>query len=205
MSPIPVNLAVEDAVSEAVLRKALSHTGRGYAVGTVYGKGGFGYLRRTIDGWNRAAAGIPFIVLTDLDNHYRCPAELISDWLAVPLHENLLFRIAVREVESWILADKKNLAGFLSVPVTTIPDDVELLADPKTVLIGIARKSSARAVRDRIVPRQGSTATVGPDYNGCLIEFVRSNWSPTNAAAHAPSLARALARFAEFHPVWPSS
>ena len=99
MNPIPVNLAVEDDLSEAVLRRLLAHTGRGFAIGTVYGHSGYGYLRSTIHGWNRAARGIPILVLTDLDR-YHCPPALIRDW--IPLHQdpNLLLRIAVREIES---------------------------------------------------------------------------------------------------------
>jgi len=53
MNPIPVNLAIEDELSETVLHRIIAHTGRGYAIGTAYGRGGFGYLKRTIHGWNR--------------------------------------------------------------------------------------------------------------------------------------------------------
>src|ERR1035441_2055564 len=74
---IPVNLATEDELSEAVLRRLLDHADRGYAIGTAYGRRGFGYLRRTITGWNRAAQFVPFIVLTDLDRR-PCPTELID-------------------------------------------------------------------------------------------------------------------------------
>lgn len=105
MNPIPVNLAVEDELSEVVLRRLLADA-RCYAVGTVYGRRGNGYLRKTIVGWNRAARGCPFIVLTDLDNT-RCAPSLIAEWLTVPKHPNLLFRIAVREVEAWLLSDAR--------------------------------------------------------------------------------------------------
>ena len=79
-TPIPVNLAVEDELSEAVIRRLLRHSKRQYAIGTVYGRNGFGYLRKTIAGWNKAARGIPFLVLTDLDT-YPCPTALIEDWM----------------------------------------------------------------------------------------------------------------------------
>jgi hypothetical protein len=99
MSTIPVNLAVEDELSDEVLRRLLQYTGRAYHIGATYGRSGFGYLRSTIRGWNRAARGVPFIVLTDLDTH-TCPPILIRDWLAEPLNPNLLLRVAVREVEA---------------------------------------------------------------------------------------------------------
>ena len=88
---IPVNLATEDELSEAVLRRLLDHADRGYAVGTAYGRRGFGYLRwGTIAGWNRAARFVPFVVLTDLDLR-PCPAELIDDWLTEPLAPESFF------------------------------------------------------------------------------------------------------------------
>src|SRR5271166_3110925 len=102
MNLIPVNLATEDELSETVLLRMLADLGR-FAVGTSYRRGGFAYLERNISGWNHAAKGIPFILLTDLDRCV-CPAKLFGDWLKAPRHPNLLFRVAVREVEAWLLA-----------------------------------------------------------------------------------------------------
>lgn len=112
-TPIPIQLAVEDDLSEAVLRKILSTSGRPYAVGTCYLGRGFGYLRKTIHGFNNAAKGTPYLVLTDLDQA-ECPPNLIGAWLQVPIHANLVFRVAVREVEAWLLADRAGLARFLA-------------------------------------------------------------------------------------------
>jgi hypothetical protein len=67
MAPIPVNLAVEDALSEAALRRILQVVNREYAIGFVYNQGGFGYLKRITPGLNNAAKGTPFLLLTDLD------------------------------------------------------------------------------------------------------------------------------------------
>ena len=72
MSPIPIDLAVEDALSEAVLRQMLERCGQKYAVGSVNSRGGNGYLRKTIHGWNAAAKGKPFLLVTDLDSAF-CP------------------------------------------------------------------------------------------------------------------------------------
>ncbi len=201
MSIIPVNLAVEDQLSEAVLRRILSHVGRGYAVGTAYNRGGYGYLKKTVHGWNRAAASTPFVLLTDLDTRYACPLELIQDWLPVPRHENLLFRVAVREVEAWLLGDRVNFAKFLGVPEKDLPREVETI-DPKEALIRLARRSRRRDVRERIVPKPGSTARQGPDYNGCLIEFVYSGWDIEASGRECSSLRHALVRLRTFTPVW---
>lgn len=199
---IPVNLATEDELSEAVLRKMLSQLGRGFAVGVAYRRGGFGYLRRTIRGFNTAARGTPFVVLTDLNRH-RCPPALIREWLPVPQHPNLVFRVAVREVEAWLLAHQSALAAFLGIPEGSIPRDVDSLTDPKQTLIDLARTSRFRGLRDAIVPRQGSTAKVGPDYNGCLTTFVGRHWDMRAAAHSSRSLERAVRNLTAFRPTWP--
>jgi len=201
MSDIPVNLAIEDELSEVVLRRLLAHSRRGYHVGTAYRKGGFGYLRRTVVGWNRAAQGIPFVILTDLDDH-TCPRSLIDEWLTEPQHQNLVFRIAVREVEAWLLADSENLSTYLAVRESFVPGEPEILVDPKGALIDLARASRSARVRDQIVPRRGSTAKQGPGYNGCLAGFVATHWDIRAASVRSPSLARAMRRLAGFRPTW---
>jgi hypothetical protein len=200
MSPIPINLAVEDELSEVILRRML-HVLKNFAVGTAYRHGGFGYLRKTIYGWNQAAKGTPFVVLTNLDE-YTCPAELIADWLPVPKHPNLLVRVAVREVESWILADPENFSRFIGVSTITIPRQTDDLVDAKAALVALGRKSRFRLIRDSIVPRRGSTAKQGPGYNGCLGQFVREQWNINAASMNSPSLARTIKRLSSFTPVW---
>ncbi len=140
MNPVPVNLAVEDALSEAVLRRVLAESGREYAVGAVYCRGGFGYLKRTIRGWNNAARGTPFVVLTDLDRG-ECAPSLICEWLPGFIHPNLLLRVAVREVEAWLIGDRENMARFLRCPLSRVPTSPEALDDPKRALVELARDS----------------------------------------------------------------
>jgi hypothetical protein len=200
MRLIPVNLAIEDELSEIVLRKVLKCLNR-YAVGNAHRRGGYGYLKKTIPAWNRAARGVPLIVLTDLDD-CECPARLMANWLTVPRHPNLLFRVAVREVESWLLADRANFSRFLAVRETLIPTDSDSLADPKAALVKVAGRSRSKVTRDRIVPRRGSTAKQGPDYNACLGSFVRNDWDIQAAKAASPSLARTIDRLTAFNPVW---
>lgn len=202
MSPIiPINLAVEDEVSEAVLRRLLGSCAN-FAVGFAYRRGGYGYLRKTIHGWNQAAKGTPFVVLTDLNNRYACPAELIANWLSVPRHPNLLFRVAVHEVESWLLADIQNFSRFIGVPEHEFTRDTDGLGDAKRTLLELGRKSRLRLIRDSLIPRRGSTAKQGPAYNSCLGKFVRNHWDFNAASVNSPSLARTVRRLAAFNPVW---
>lgn len=200
MTLIPVNLATEDELSEVTLLRVLAKINR-YSIGTAYRRGGFGYLRRNVQGWNSAAKGIPFIVFTDLDTG-ECPPRLINDWLQVEKHPNLLFRVAVREVESWLLADPVNLSEFFNLRKALIPTTTDTIEDPKAVIVNLARKSRSKAIRDGIVPRKGSTAKQGPDYNGCLGAFVRERWDVEIATKNSPSLTRTIDCLTSFNPVW---
>lgn len=198
---IPLNLAVEDDLSECVLRKLLADVNRGFQIGATYKRGGFDYLRQRIRGWNAAARGRPIVILTDLD-HHECPPSLLRDWLGGNPHPNLIFKVAVREVESWVLADRENLARFLQVPERIIPDKPDMLNDPKRTLIEVARRSRSTEIRTSIVPRLGSTARQGPDYNGCLGRFFIQSWRPRSACVASPSLERTLQRLSAFKPIW---
>jgi hypothetical protein len=201
MNPIPVNLATEDELSEAILLRVLNELKR-FAVGTPYRQGGYGYLKKTLTGWNEAAKGKPFIVLTDLDQH-ECPQSLLGSWLgASKKNENLVVRVAVREVESWLIADSNSLSEFLHINRSSVPDDPDQLADPKARLVALARASRSKEIRDRIAPRSGSTATQGPDYNACLIGFVRKYWHIEEAASASQSLSRTVRSLKSFQPSW---
>lgn len=119
---ISVHIAVEDPLSESVLRALLHQSGRPYWIGTVYGGRGFGDLKRMASGFNQASRFTPFVLLTDLDRA-DCPPVIIDSWLPHPKHPNFLFRVAVREVEAWVLADREAFAKFCGVPVSAIPEE----------------------------------------------------------------------------------
>lgn len=203
-NPIPINLAFEDALTESLALKILRTIPTDYATKTVYNRGGYGYLRRTIEGFNNAAKGTPFLVATDLDR-YDCPAALIADWLTQPKHHNLLIRVAVREAEAWVLADRGSFANFLGINIARIPQDVEALPNPKAKLIELARESRKRGLRDDICPRLHSTSKIGPNYNACLGRFVNESWDPTAASLNSRSLDRAINCLVGFHPRWPAN
>lgn len=179
-SPIPLNLAVEDPLTESLFAKILSTIPTEYATRTIYNRGGYGYLRQNINGFNNAAKGVPFLIGTDLDE-YECPAALIQEWLTRPKHDNLLIRVAVREAEAWVLADRENFATFLGISMANLPDQVEAIPDPKEALIRLARKARRRELRDDLCPPPDSTRKVGPNYNARLSTFVQQRWNP-NAA-----------------------
>jgi hypothetical protein len=185
-------MAVEDALSEAVLRRVLTGRPVRYEVGAVYGHRGFGYLKTKAGAFNNAARACPFLLLTDLDNH-GCPPELVTEWLSgQPKHDSFLFRVAVREVESWLLGDMANLKSFLHVrgaPTLAAP---EALQDPKQELLRLSVRSRVRQTRDALVWRDKNSGRLlqGPDYNGTLARFVAAQWNITTARRACPSLTR---------------
>ena len=135
-----------------MLRVLLDQCGRAYEIGADYRKGGCGYLKSRLVGFNNAAKGMPYLVLTDLDRQ-PCPTDLIEDWFGCELSDyhkrrnpNLLLLIAVREVEAWVLADREAFAAFLGIKADQIPSP-DLTADPKRLLIDLARKAKNRRIR----------------------------------------------------------
>ena len=190
-----VAIAVEDDLSECVLRRLLKHTRRDLTVGARYplkilpggrynprnrrerrGLSGYGQLKVRLPAFNKAAdEGLPFIVLTDLDVHIRCPGQLLARWLprATP-SPNLIFRVAVKEVEAWLMADAANLAECLHAPVGTVPNAVEAVGDPKIAILGLAVASTSAEIQQDMLPAPGSTAEVGPCFERVLLNFARS-------------------------------
>lgn len=201
MTDIPINLVFEDVLSEAVLKQMLKQSQRPFSVGNCLNQRGYGKIKKVISGLNHAAKGMPYLVLTDLDNAV-CPLVILSEWLTQPKHPNLLFRIAVKEVEAWLLAHREAFAEFLGISVDLIPADVDKVSDPKQLLINLAKKSKKRELREGIVPDRNSTAKIGKDYNGQLIQFVDQNWQVASAQTNSPSLERAMNAIVNFQPTW---
>lgn len=191
---IVLTAAVEGLVDEAVVRRLAKHVGM--EVGPVHGKNGKGHLRQRIAGYNNAARISPWLVLVDLNREAECAPPLRGAWLNQPA-TNMCFRVAVREVESWLLADRGRLAKFLGVPTSRVPTTPEAIEDPKRTVIELAARSRRRDIREDMVPRPGSGRRVGPAYESRLIEFVGSLWQPEVAARFSDSLRRCLIRLKE--------
>ena len=196
MSPSPTNFsaAVEGPTDEAVLRRVVEHLGA--SLGPVYGETGKNTLLRQLHGYNQAAQFSPWIVLVDLDQGFECAPPAREQWLPSPAPQMCL-RIAVREVESWLMADRERLSEFLGIAVARVPATPESLENPKATLVGLARGSRRHGIRMDMVPRPESGRPEGPAYASRLIEFAQGPWRPDIAAAHADSLQRLCPRVAE--------
>lgn len=200
MNKIYLTLAVEDVLSEVVAKTLIEQSQKNYHVIHCLRRGGFGYLKSKIKTFNTAAKKIPFFVLTDQDSVNECPSDKIASWLNQPRSPNMIFRIAVMEVESWVMADREAFARFLSIPLTRIPQETDSILNPKEFLISLAKKSRSSRLRMDLVPPRGSTSKQGPDYNSQLTRFVREYWDAHLARNNSKSLNRALMRLEEFKP-----
>lgn len=189
---VSVSCAVEGNLDEAVARKLLQAVGA--KPGFVYGKNGKQGLLKRLAGYNNAANSTrcPWLVIVDLDNDADCAPSFLKQ-CKLNLSSCMCFRIAVRAVEAWLLADRQSIATFLRVPASQItPRPERDLLDPKAEMVKLASQSSDARLRAAIVPRPGSGRSIGSGYTACLIEYVHKYWRPSIAAQNADSLRRAL-------------
>lgn len=214
----PVYIAVEDDLSEAVLRRLLDSTRRLFSVQARYplrtpaqkaarraegitDLSGYGFLKRNLAAFNLAAARCAHIVLTDMDVHARCPGEVLPLWLPEQPHRNLIFRVAVREVETWLLADARNFAHYLGISWSDIPANVEQIMDPKETIVDLARRSTHPEIVADLVPAAGSSSAVGRYFSRSLLNFARNRWDLDDASRGSRSLAKAIRALRRFKPL----
>ena len=192
----PLVLATEDALSEAIGQRLVEDTDSDLAVTQLLRRRGFGYLKSRMRNFCELARHTPVLLLTDLDKE-DCPATLIGDWSrrdAIP--RQLLFRVAVRQVESWLLADRDGMARLLNISVRHLPRDPDSLPNAKRSLLQLSQRAP-RAMREDLVGETGATAAQGLGYNSVLSKFVRSSWNPSQAILRSNSLARTRMRLTE--------
>ena len=110
MSGRSVILAVEDKLSEAIATKILE--GLGIDISQRLGLKGKGYLQSKAPNLNQTAKGFPVFMLTDQDVPSQCPPQLVQTWTKGERNIEFFLRVAVMEVESWVMADRKGFAGY---------------------------------------------------------------------------------------------
>jgi hypothetical protein len=155
-------------------------------------KGGRTKFWADIGKYNNAARWAPIFALADLESG-PCASGLIAQHLKTGKHPNLILRVAVRMLESWLLADRKSMASFLRISADLIPLNPDAETHPKQTLVSLARRSKVRAVREDLVPEIGSAGVVGKNYTPRMTEYIRTHWDPLKAQKNSLSLERALA------------
>jgi hypothetical protein len=185
--------ATEGVTDAAVARRLISEVGTAPEV--VQGLQGKDNLLARLPGFNQAAKLSPWLVLVDLDQD-ECAPALLRRWLSEPARL-MCFRVVVRSVEAWLLADREGMAGFLEVAVSRIPRTPDELRNPKQDLINLARHSKRREIRSGIVPEPKTRRSTGKAYSLQLTDFVKDFWRPEIAARTSYSLRRCRERLRE--------
>ena len=193
---------VEDEPSQAVLTKIIEYVNSQSTNRFVLHTDipiithGFGNLQIQAKKFLSAATkgeGIRSIFLADLDQK-NSVQQIVNEWfnIACPalLPEKFIFRIAVHEIESWIIADINGIAKFLNVSTANfiiMPDDLE---DPKQFLFNVIRSKCKSAKFRDMLPQKGQA--IGIEYNPQIVQFIKKNWNIQMALTKSPSLKRAV-------------
>lgn len=187
----------EDALIEQAAQKIIACENPKLTVSSLMGRRGFSYFQSRVDQIRRSATSLKFLVFLDGDElGATCPSDAISGWFQTAQPNNIHVRFAFHEVESWLLADRHNLAGFLNVPISAVPVVTDKDRNTKETLIQLARRSRSREIVQDLVPAPGFTSSVGPAYNSRVSKFIQTNWDVRAAAEINSSLARACRRVA---------
>ena len=188
-----IGIATEDLLSEVVAEKLLINAPVEFASLMKFRQQGFGYLKKNVRKFNEIARSYPVLLLTDLDSK-PCASQLISSWLTIPQNPDFLFRVVVREVEAWLLADREGISEYLNISFSICPGNPDSLIDPKQGLLDLAKRSRRREVKQDLLPAKGSEVSVGLGYNARLSDFVWNHWDVNRAISRSDSLKRAWTR-----------
>lgn len=187
-------LAVEDELSERVARRLAGEAG--LAVTACLGKSGVTYLQKRLSAFIQLAKRQNVLLLIDMDRQSRrrpCAPELIRHWLKEQdIPKKLFFRVAVCEIESWLLADHQAMRELFSDGIK-LPNSPDLEQDPKKLLLLLARRAR-RSLREDLVREENGEPRQGLAYNAVLGQWVDNYWSPERAAQKSESLKRAMIR-----------
>lgn len=192
-----VVLVVEDPLSEAVMRKVIATASPHLEVDRPIVTRGSGTMRTHVPRYRTACRALPHILVADLDSA-SCPPTMREDWQLGHASDRLLFNVAVREIEAWVMADQVGVAELLGIARHRVPIHPELERNAKQSLVNLARRCRNRRLRDELVPAQGAVNPIGPVYNARMSQFVADVWDLSRARRSSPSLARAADRIAAF-------
>jgi hypothetical protein len=173
----------------------------GFDISYIDDRAGKSQIDARWSGFNSAARVMPWFVLRDLDRDAPCAPALLAARSWQPA-EWMVTRLAVREGESWLLADTEGFSRFLHVPEQRFPLDPDSEEKPKTTVVNLARQSTRAEIRKGLVPKEGASARVGPLFEAKIIEFAKHHWSLERACRRSDSLRRARAALRELAARW---
>lgn len=192
-----VCIVFEGPSDEPVARALVA--GAGLSVSLARAAHGKSKIDPLLGKYASAAERQPWFVLRDLDQDAPCAPA----WLeGKPRARWFCLRMAVRETEAWLLADRDRFADFFRVAVKRIPAAPDELSDPKRTLVDLVRHSTSAKLRHALVPADGTHTQVGPGYVASLVEFGTQHWRLNVAAQRSDSLRRAQNALADLGTRW---
>jgi len=145
----PIGLVAEGPTDIAALRKLLET--EGLQPGSVYlGDGGTKRGKHNLDARiasyaEAARRGTPIAILRDLDDDAPCAGDLIQK-LVSDRPDLLFFRIAVVELEAWLVAERELFANHIGVSISRLPREPEKTGKIRPAILGAAPHSKLRDV-----------------------------------------------------------
>lgn len=200
--PVRLTLVGEDALCCAVGTALVTRCLPAWSVAPPIEAGGITRLAPQLPRYARAARhGGPVLCIADTDQG--CAMALAGGWLTPEdRHPRVMLRLAVREAESWLLADHEGMYEYFGTPTSKLPDQADDLTDPKRDLMQMMQRyAPARIKREVVVKTKQGELKRGSGYNEHLCDFARRCWRPDRAMARSESLSRALARLVQ----WPAA
>lgn len=188
---------VEGLVDQAVLKRILAVTG--ISCQRIKDYGGCANLDADIPKFLQMTRSHAVCVLRDLDKEECAPSMLRRfgvESAAVP--SNIVFRVPVRQIEAWLLADADAFAKRFKVSNAQLPRSPDELDDAKDEVLRLVRRSTSPSIKEGMLPREGYARKTGPEYAGLLAEFAEQAWEPERARTASQSLDRSLKAFESF-------
>lgn len=196
-----ISIATEDILTEEAMIKIIASKDR-FRIRCSLGKKGCGYLTSNLEKFNALANSHHVLLVLDLDNKH--DLQEFKNNIEGQIRnkdEKLKIIVPVREIESWLLADREGLSKFLAVSKDKIDREPELLLDPKEKIINLAKQSRDSNIKKGIPPKQGAAAKMGLSYNTLLSSFIREYWDITRAFELSPSLRETISFIDEIQHV----
>jgi hypothetical protein len=200
-----IDIVGEDPVTQAIIERLLKEYRKDIKIKSRLPARG-GQIESLAPKYNLLTS--PVFLLTDLDN-YLCPPSLIKKWIGKEnIRNNMLFRIAHEEAETWLMADRKGFAKWLNVSIDLIPEPKiidkkkginEIIFPIKPslyMMMKIASQSKNEKLKEHLTPKKG--ASKGPGYNLAMVPFIEKKWDIKNAASNSYSLSKAINRLKTF-------
>lgn len=185
-------LACEDQLSSAFCLHLIKNYFPDSTYNPIIVTGGAGELRKKVQAFANISK-IPekaTLILTDLD---QCQSveSLIEEWKEGKEYSDTFFiYVAVREIESWVLADTDAFSQWSGIPKSKIPQNPDNEKDVKQTLLNIVKKYGSTSIKNDLLPsKKATTSKVGVAYNNSLVHFVSEHWSIERAKLNSPSLA----------------